>query len=89
MAGPPPPLLRPLHPDRILLDQPGGTLVRLPHRPEDPPRRPQVVQALEADIRQWIEHWNENPKPFAWVKTADEILSSLAEYMSKISGAPH
>src|SRR5271165_6934286 len=44
------------------------------------------VQALEADIRQWIEHWNENPKPFAWVKTADEILNSLAEYLSKISG---
>ena len=47
------------------------------------------VQALEADIRQWIEHWNEDPKPFAWVKTADEILNSLAEYMSKISGATH
>ena len=47
------------------------------------------VQSLEADIRQWIEHWNENPKPFTWVKTADEILNSLAEYMSKISGAPH
>jgi transposase len=45
------------------------------------------VQALEADIRQWIEHWNENPKPFAWVKTADEILNSLAEYMAKVSGA--
>jgi transposase len=47
------------------------------------------VQALEADIRQWIDHWNENPKPFAWVKTADEILNSLAEYMAKISGATH
>jgi transposase len=47
------------------------------------------VQALEADIRQWIKHWNEDPKPFAWVKTADEILNSLAEYLSKISGAPH
>ena len=47
------------------------------------------VQSLEADIRQWIEHWNEDPKPFTWVKTADEILNSLAEYMSKISGAPH
>jgi transposase len=47
------------------------------------------VQALEADIRQWIEHWNEDPKPFTWVKTADEILNSLAEYMSKISGATH
>jgi transposase len=47
------------------------------------------VQALEADIRAWIEHWNQDPKPFAWVKTADEILNSLAEYMAKISGAAH
>jgi transposase len=44
------------------------------------------VQALEADIRDWIEHWNENPRPFAWTKTAEEILNSLAEYLSKISG---
>ena len=44
------------------------------------------VQALEADIRDWIEHWNENPQPFAWTKTAEEILNSLAEYLSKISG---
>jgi transposase len=47
------------------------------------------IQALEADIRDWIEHWNENPRPFAWTKTAEEILSSLAEYLSKISGAAH
>ncbi len=47
------------------------------------------VQALEADIRDWIEHWNENPRPFAWTKTAEEILNSLAEYLSKISGVAH
>jgi transposase len=32
------------------------------------------VQALEADIRDWIENWNQNPRPFSWAKTADEIL---------------
>src|SRR6201996_3952644 len=47
------------------------------------------VQALEADIRNWIEQWNENPRPFAWTKTAEEILNSLAEYLSKISGVAH
>jgi hypothetical protein len=47
------------------------------------------VQALEADIRDWVEHWNENPRPFAWTKTAEEILNSLAEYLSKISGGPY
>jgi hypothetical protein len=43
------------------------------------------VQALEADIRAWIEIWNENPRPFAWTKTAEEILNSLAEYITRIS----
>jgi hypothetical protein len=47
------------------------------------------VQSLESDIRTWIEHWNEDPRPFSWTKTADEIPNSLAEYMTKISGAGH
>ncbi len=44
------------------------------------------VQALEADIRTWIENWNEDPRPFTWTKTAEEILNSLAKYMTRISG---
>jgi transposase len=47
------------------------------------------VQALEADVRTWVEHWNSDPKPFVWKKTAEEILNSLAEYMAKISGVTH
>jgi hypothetical protein len=47
------------------------------------------VQALEADIRTWIETWNQDPKPFVWTKTADEILSSLARYCQRISDAEH
>src|ERR1039457_4154048 len=47
------------------------------------------VQALEADIRTWIEHWNDDPKPFVWKKTAEEILGSLARYLQRISGAAH
>src|ERR1019366_9216176 len=35
------------------------------------------VQALEKDIRDWIAIWNENPRPYVWVKTADQILASL------------
>jgi transposase len=45
------------------------------------------VQALEADIRAWITDWNHNPKPFVWLKTAEEILDSLARYCRRISGA--
>jgi transposase len=47
------------------------------------------VQQLEADIRNWIGTWNENPRPFVWTKTADEILGSLARYCQRISGAGH
>jgi hypothetical protein len=47
------------------------------------------VQALEKDIRAWIENWNENPRPFAWTKTAEEILDSLAKYIARISGGGH
>ncbi|WP_079144188.1 IS630 family transposase [Streptomyces agglomeratus] len=43
------------------------------------------VKALEQDITAWIEGWNENPRPFTWTKTADEILNSLADYLTKIN----
>jgi transposase len=47
------------------------------------------VQALEADIRAWIETWNEDPRPYVWTKTADEILDSIAAYCQRISGSGH
>ena len=47
------------------------------------------VQALEADIRAWVENWNDDPKPFVWRKTAEEILDSLARYCRQISDAGH
>lgn len=47
------------------------------------------VQALEKDIRAWMDQWNDDPKPFVWTKTADEILESLAKYCRRISGAGH
>jgi hypothetical protein len=42
------------------------------------------VQALENEIRDWIATWNDNPRPFTWTKTADEILNSLADYLDKL-----
>ena len=39
LAGPAPALPRPLHPDRLILDEPGRTLVRPADRQADPPRR--------------------------------------------------
>src|SRR5215467_13528981 len=47
------------------------------------------VQALEADIRAWIGNWNNDPRPFTWTKTADEILESLGRLLLRTSGAGH
>jgi hypothetical protein len=44
---------------------------------------------LEKDVREWIKNWNEDPKPFVWTKTAEEILNSLHKYIARISGAGH
>jgi hypothetical protein len=34
-----------------------------------------------------MDQWNDDPKPFVWTKTAEEILESLAKYCRRISGA--
>jgi transposase len=47
------------------------------------------VQALERDIRDWVKAWNENPQPFIWTKTAEEILTSLQRLLQRINGAGH
>ncbi len=47
------------------------------------------VVALESDVRDWITNWNQDPRPFVWTKTAEEILNSLQKYISRISGATH
>ena len=47
------------------------------------------VRELTASIRTWITNWNDDPKPFVWHKTADEILDSLATYCQRITGSGH
>jgi transposase len=47
------------------------------------------VVALEKDIREWIKTWNEDPQPFVWRKSAEEIIDSLARYCQRISDAGH
>ncbi|MEW1956880.1 IS630 family transposase, partial [Kineococcus sp. NPDC059986] len=47
------------------------------------------VRALNADIRSWIKTWNENPRPYVWVKTAEQILESLDDYRQRIIDSRH
>jgi transposase len=47
------------------------------------------VNQLNADIRGWLERCNEDPKPYVWTKTADEILESLASYCNTINASGH
>jgi transposase len=41
------------------------------------------VKELETAIREYIDVHNEDPKPFVWTKTADQILASIARYAQR------
>ena len=47
------------------------------------------VRQLNADIRAWIETWNDQPRPFVWTKTADQILESITRYCTRINESGH
>ncbi|MBB4786897.1 hypothetical protein [Streptomyces rapamycinicus] len=50
---------------------------------------PRSVQAFERDIRDWLADWNKDPRPFAWTKTADEIIDKVAAYCRRIADSGH
>jgi len=37
--------------------------------------------------REYIEVHNEDPKPFVWTKTADQILASIARYAERTNAS--
>jgi transposase len=41
------------------------------------------IKQLEADIHSFIERHNENPKPYRWTKSADQILASVKRFCQK------
>jgi transposase len=47
------------------------------------------TRALNHDIRAWIETWNDDPRPYVWTKTADQILESIARYCERINVSGH
>jgi transposase len=46
------------------------------------------VRELECAIREYIDIHNEDPKPFVWTRTADEILVSIARFAQRTQTAP-
>ena len=36
-------------------------------------------------INHWISLWNENPKPFKWMKSAEEIFASMEKYLKPLA----
>jgi transposase len=47
------------------------------------------VAELEQSIQSWIDTWNQDPRPFVWHKTADEILDTIATYCQRINDSAH
>jgi transposase len=47
------------------------------------------TRALEDAIRLYLATYNADPRPFVWVKTADEILASIERFCLRISEAGH
>ena len=66
--------------ERLFAEVTRDLLQRLDHR---------SVQAQEKDLRDWVTAWNEDPKPFIWTKTADQILGSLGRLLQRINDAGH
>ena len=45
------------------------------------------VKDLESAIREFIDVHNEDPKPFVWTRTADQILASIARFAQRTLSA--
>jgi transposase len=46
------------------------------------------VPSLEKAIQEYLEHYNENPKPFVWTADADLILGKIQRLCERISNSP-
>ena len=47
------------------------------------------VRELTDAINERTTHWNQDPKPFIWRKTADEIFDNLTNYLQRIPDSGH
>jgi len=42
---------------------------------------PNLIEAMKL----WVQHWNEDPKPFIWHKTAEEIIEKVRRGRSALN----
>lgn len=47
------------------------------------------TRQLEQAIRAYLDNYNADPKPFAWAKSADDILASIERFCLRISNSGH
>ena len=47
------------------------------------------TRQLEAAIRQYLDGYNAEPKPFIWTKSADDIMASIERFCHRISNSGH
>jgi transposase len=47
------------------------------------------VPALEKAIREYLKIYNDDPKPFRWTKSADQIIESVNSVLKQINGSGH
>ncbi len=89
LARPPPPVPPALHAHRIVVDQPGGAVVRVPDRPNDPPRSPQERPGPGKRRPRLDRNLEPEPPAIHLDKNRGGDPELLSEYIAKISGAGH
>src|SRR5215217_6496769 len=47
------------------------------------------VAELKQAIQAWVDTWNQDPEPFVWTKTPDQILNAIAHYCHRINDSGH
>lgn len=47
------------------------------------------TRELEAALQRYVETYNQDPKPFAWTKTADDILEAVARFCKRTYDSGH
>lgn len=77
MAGEAPPIPPALRPDQFFLAEPRGAVVPRAHPESHParvlPERPALIEAIQA----FMDAYNEDPKPFVWTATVEEIMEKV------------